>query len=64
MHLDALKFGIRATVDPRHLLAIDVNPSNNDWLDEQGLSRRSALKWSARWMLWLQDLLEMHTVLG
>jgi hypothetical protein len=53
-----------AVVDPQRKLAIDVNPANNSWLDEEGLSRRAALKWTARWMLWLQTFLEMHTVIG
>jgi peptidase M1-like protein len=55
---------VRATVDPEGKLAIDVDPANNDWVDEDGWSRRSALKWSARWMFWLQNLLETHMVLG
>jgi hypothetical protein len=55
---------VRAIVDPEGKLAIDVGPANNDWVDEDGWSRRSALKWSARWMFWLQNLLETHMVLG
>ncbi|HEY3119845.1 MAG TPA: M1 family metallopeptidase [Vicinamibacteria bacterium] len=55
---------IHALVDPDRKLAIDVNPANNAWLDEEGLSRRAAAKWAARWMLWLQTFLEMHTVVG
>jgi hypothetical protein len=54
----------RAIVDPQGKLAIDVNPANNDWVDEDGWSRRAALKWSARWMFWLQNLLETHMVIG
>ncbi|HEY2945652.1 MAG TPA: M1 family metallopeptidase [Vicinamibacteria bacterium] len=55
---------VRAVVDPGGKLAIDVNPANNDWVDEDGWSRRAALKWSARWMFWLQNLLETHAVIG
>jgi hypothetical protein len=55
---------VRAIVDPEGKLAIDVGPANNDWVAEDGWSRRSALKWSARWMFWLQNLLETHMVLG
>ena len=55
---------VRAIVDPRGKLAIDVNPANNDWVDEDGWSRRASLKWSARWMFWLQNLLEMHMLVG
>ncbi len=55
---------VRADVDPRWRLAIDVDPANNNWVDEEGWSRRAALKWSARWMFWLQNLLETHMVIG
>jgi hypothetical protein len=55
---------VRADVDPRWKLAIDVDPANNSWVDEEGWSRRAALKWSARWMFWLQNLLETHMVIG
>jgi len=55
---------VRAVVDPERRIAIDVDPANNSWLDEEGSSRRAATKWAARWMLWLQDLLELHLVLG
>lgn len=55
---------VRAEVDPERKLALDVRPANNTWVDEEGRSRRAALKWSARFMLWLQNLLELHAVLG
>ena len=55
---------VRAEVDPQGKLAIDVDPANNTWVDENGWSRRAAAKWSARWMFWLQSLLEMHSVVG
>jgi len=54
----------RAVVDPEGKIAIDVNPANNSWVDEEGVSRRAAIKWSTRWMLWLQNLLELHALLG
>jgi hypothetical protein len=54
----------RAVVDPEGKLAIDVDPSNNSWVHESGQARRAAAKWTARWMLWLQNLLELHTILG
>jgi len=54
----------RAAVDPDHKLAIDVDPSNNAWRTEAGLARQAAFKWSARFLFWLQNLLELHTVLG
>ena len=52
----------RAVVDPAGKIALDVNPSNNSWVDERGAARRAARKWSARFLLWLQHLLELHTV--
>ena len=55
---------VRADVDPERKIAIDIRPANNSWVDEQGASRRSAWKWSARFLLWLQNLLELHAVLG
>jgi hypothetical protein len=54
----------RAQVDPHGKLAIDVDPVNNVWVDEDGVSRRAATKWVGRFLVWLQDLLELHTVLG
>ena len=54
----------RAMVDAEGKLALDVDRSNNVWRDEDGLARRAALKWSARYLFWLQTLLELHTVLG
>lgn len=55
---------VRAVVDPDRKLALDVDPSNNSWIDETGQSRRAATKWAARFLFWLQNLLELHTVLG
>jgi hypothetical protein len=55
---------VRAAVDPDAKLALDVDPSNNAWVEERGVARRAAFKWSARFLLWLQHLLELHTVLG
>jgi hypothetical protein len=54
----------RAVVDPQGKLALDLDPSNNSWVDEDGVSRRAASKWSARFLLWLQALFETEMVLG
>ncbi|HEY7411246.1 MAG TPA: M1 family metallopeptidase [Vicinamibacteria bacterium] len=55
----------RAVVDPEGKLALDVVPANNAWMaDEPNVARRAAAKWAARWMFWLQHLLELHAVLG
>jgi len=55
---------VRAVVDPAGKLALDVDRANNSWVDERGLARRAASKWAARWMFWLQNLLELQAVLG
>ena len=54
----------RAVVDPEGKIALDVDPSNNAWVDEKGTARRASCKWAGRFLLWLQNLLELHTVLG
>jgi hypothetical protein len=54
----------RATVDPLGKIALDLDPANNSWVDETGVARRAATKWSGRFLLWLQTFLEMHMVLG
>jgi len=51
-------------VDPRRRIALDVDPANNVWIEGEGPARRAATKWAARWMFWLQNLLELHTLLG
>jgi hypothetical protein len=55
---------VRAVVDPERKLALDVDPANNSWVDEKGVARRAASKWSARFLFWLQNLMELHMVLG
>jgi hypothetical protein len=55
---------VRAVVDPQRRIAIDVDPSNNEWIADEGPARRAATKWAARYLFWLQNLLELHAVLG
>ncbi len=55
---------VRAVVDPGGKIALDVDPGNNAWIAEKGFAERAATKWAARWMFWLQNLLELHTLLG
>jgi hypothetical protein len=55
---------VRAVVDPDGKIAIDVVPANNEWIAEKGPARRAATKWAARWMFWVQNLLELHMVVG
>ena len=56
--------GEAAVIDPRRKVAIDVSPSNNEWTAEKGPARRAATKWAARYLFWLQNLLELHAVAG
>ncbi len=55
---------VRAMVDPQRKIAIDVDPSNNEWISDERPARRAATKWAARYLFWLQNLLELHTVVG
>jgi hypothetical protein len=55
---------VRALVDPRRKIAIDVSPANNEWVSKNGPAWRAATKWAARYLFWLQNLLELHTVTG
>jgi len=55
---------VRAVVDPRHRIAIDVDPVNNEWVGDEGPARRAASKWAARFLVWLQTFLELQTVVG
>ena len=51
-------------VDPDGKIALDVDRGNNAWIAETGFAERAATKWAARWMFWLQNLLELHLLLG
>jgi hypothetical protein len=55
---------VAATVDPEKRIALDVDPTNNGWVEDTGVAVRAASKWTARWMFWFQHLLEMHAMLG
>jgi hypothetical protein len=47
---------LQAQVDPNRVLLLDVSPTNNSrTLRPQG--RRAATKWSAKWLVWLEDCL-------
>jgi len=45
-----------AVVDPEHKLMLDLNVTNNSLLREPS-DRLPAVKWSSKWMIWMQDLL-------
>jgi hypothetical protein len=55
---------VRAVVDPGHKVVIDVDPSNNAWISDEKPARRAATKWAARYLFWLQNLLELDAVTG
>jgi Peptidase family M1 domain len=55
---------VRATLDPARKIALDAFPANNEWLDDERPASRAATKWATRWMFWLQNLLELNTLLG
>ena len=55
---------VAAVVDPRGKIAIDIDRANNEWIASRGQARRSATKWAARWMFWLQNFLELQMVVG
>jgi hypothetical protein len=55
---------VRAMVDPGRKLVIDVDPANNEWISDERPARRAATKWAARYLFWLQNLLELHTLVG
>jgi hypothetical protein len=53
-----------ASVDPFGKIALDVQPGNNSWVaDNAPVAARAASKWALRWMFWLQNLLELQTLL-
>lgn len=59
--------GARVTavsVDPRGIIALDVDRANNEWIATRGTASRAATKWAARWMFWLQNFLELQMVVG
>jgi len=44
------------TVDPNRVLALDLRRTNNSWT-AQPKRASTTLRWSARWMTWLQNVL-------
>lgn len=47
----------RVVVDPGHKLALDINYTNNSWIRKPPASL-AAGKWAAKWMIWLQSIME------
>ena len=47
---------VEAQVDPQRVLLLDVNYTNNS-RSLQPRAREAAVKWSLKWMVWIQDLM-------
>lgn len=45
-------------VDPRRVLVLDVNSTNNSW-SSRPQAAAAATKWTAKWMIWLPGVLEL-----
>jgi hypothetical protein len=52
----------RAVVDPEFKMVIDVNRTNNSLVRKP--NKIAPIKWTSRWLLWLQHALEFFTVFG
>jgi hypothetical protein len=48
--------GLKVEVDPERVLLLDVNYTNNSATTEPRAAEAS-LKWSLKWLVWLQDLM-------
>jgi hypothetical protein len=45
----------RVEVDPDRSIALDAKPTNNSW-SASPRAATAAVRWSARWLIWFQDL--------
>ena len=54
---------VSAEVDPDRVLLLDRNRSNNGVALETTAAHTAATRWSARWMLWLEDALLTYVAL-
>jgi hypothetical protein len=43
-------------VDPRHVLTLDLDRTNNSWTLEPS-ARKAGRQWAGRWWVWAQDLI-------
>jgi len=51
---------VKVEVDPNHILVLDINRTNNSWVSEPK-AEMASIKWAAKWMIWLQSLLEFFS---
>ena len=54
---------VSAAIDPDHVLLLDLDRTNNSRLVEPD-SKAAVLKWTSRWMIWLQDFVGMLSFFG
>ncbi len=54
---------VAAEVDPDRMLLLDENRSNNGIARETRAAGSAAARWSARWMIWLEDALLTYVAL-
>ena len=52
----------RAVVDPEFKLVIDVDRTNNSMMQKP--NKLAPLKWTSRWLIWLQHAMEFFTIFG
>jgi hypothetical protein len=52
----------RAVVDPEFKLVIDVNRTNNSMARKP--NKVAPIKWTSRWLIWLQHAMEFFTLFG
>ena len=51
-----------AVVDPLRKLLLDIDPTNNSrWVEKDDHFSLATKKWTAKWLFWLQNLLETFT---
>lgn len=50
-------------IDPRRVLLLDVNRTNNTMSRSAAGTGRAATKWAGRWMVWFEELLLTYTSL-
>ncbi len=51
---------VKVEVDPRGVLVLDINRTNNTW-SAKPQARIAAYKWTGKWMIWLQSMLQFFT---
>jgi len=54
---------VSVQIDPERVLLLDANFTNNSRSASPAAASAAAVKWSLRWMVWLQDLLMTYSFL-